>query len=417
MVLCDPTPVERLQSRRLVAMSTGARRWPEGRITSLQLNAEAQVFGGGRLRVRVDISGHSEAMSLWIRLGGQRFELPLEDGRSDSELELPEVQWWWPRGYGAQLRYPVLVSLVAPDGHVVDAEHRQVGFRWVQWLEPEVAGGPGVLVVNGAPVRVRGVSWRTASGGSELDGLEQLAAANANLLRIAGCRDDAFYDRCDELGLLAWQDLPDGDAGQFRRGAPLDLARVAHHPSVVLLTGADAERIVADVAPQVSYRPIAPVASHQWRPSAPTPADDGELRTQLTRQRGGSHWWAGVLVDCPGDPDDEFCEVLRDAYADRALTLQPTADGLVATVVNDTATRLSGRLRLRLLSTAGVVIAAGEEDVEVAARRNGVIPVPEHIAAADGSGGFVEAELAGLRDQCALASVPTSRRPVRTSAG
>lgn len=410
MVLCDPTPVERLQSRRLVSVPAGGRRWPEGRITKLQLDAEAMVFGGGRLRLRVDVAGNAESR-LWVRLAGQRFELSIGNGRADSELDLPEVQWWWPRGYGAQTRYPVLVSLVTPDGRVVDAEHRQVGFRWVQWAEPQDTGEPGLLVVNGVPVRVRGLTWTAGGAEPAHNRLDRIAAANANLVRVAGYQEDDFYDRCDELGLLTWQDLGARAPDELRPALP-DLTRIAHHPSLVLLSGAETpeEHLLADLAPQVPYRSACPVRTSPAPPNAPRLAA-GDLRTDLTRQRCDPRWWGGVLVDGPDAPDQEFYELVGAAYADRMLALRPIADGLVATVVNDTAARLTGRLRFRRLSADGTVIAASDVDVEVAARRNGVIRVPERLLTpAREPGGFVRAELGGLRDQYALDPVAAISR-------
>ncbi len=84
-------------------------------------------------------------------------------------------------------------------------------------VAPDKHGGPFVLSVNGKPIYVRGANWipddafvtrlnRSTYATASSDALD----AGMNLLRVWGggiYETDDFYDICDELGVLVWQDF------------------------------------------------------------------------------------------------------------------------------------------------------------------------------------------------------------------
>ena len=74
-------------------------------------------------------------------------------------VSVPDVELWWPAGYGEQPLYDVEVRLAA-SGVVLDEAHRRVGFRTVAWdSTPDDAGTPFTLHVNDVPVFVKGANW------------------------------------------------------------------------------------------------------------------------------------------------------------------------------------------------------------------------------------------------------------------
>lgn len=132
-----------------------------------------------------------------VSLGPVAVDVGLVDGRGTARLELPDVRAWWPHTHGTPSLYDVRVT------HG-DAElaHRRVGFRTLQ----NVSADSLALEVNGVPVFVRGAVWTPGS----LDALDEAVALGLNLVRVSGIsayEADAFHARCDELGLLVWQDL------------------------------------------------------------------------------------------------------------------------------------------------------------------------------------------------------------------
>ncbi len=133
-----------------------------------------------------------------------------DDGRAvvETRFHVPRARLWWPHTHGDQ---PLaMVRLVAGDD-VVDVA--SVGFRTVR---AERGDGGFTLVVNGEPVFCRGANWTPpdavalrATPDAVRDSLQKVVAAGMNMVRISGdstYEDSAFWDVCDELGILVWQD-------------------------------------------------------------------------------------------------------------------------------------------------------------------------------------------------------------------
>lgn len=123
-------------------------------------------------------------------------------------LHLQEVERWWPHTHGDQHLYPVTLDV---DGATLSLG--SVGFRT---LELDRAGGAFTLKVNGTEIFCRGACWGApdavsfAAAPHEVKSSVRMARdAGMNMLRVAGytCyEDDVFWEACDELGVLVWQD-------------------------------------------------------------------------------------------------------------------------------------------------------------------------------------------------------------------
>jgi beta-mannosidase len=167
-----------------------------------------------------------------------------------ASLCLAQVQRWWPAGHGEQVLYPV--ALLA-DG--ASTPLGQVGFRQVA-VDRGADGRGFTLVVNGQPVFARGAVFTPPDmchPGGEAgvpERLRQLADMGANMVRVAGpfCyQSPAFFEACDALGLMVWQDLmlanfdyPLGDPTflhTLEREVQAQLGPLAAHPSLVVVCG------------------------------------------------------------------------------------------------------------------------------------------------------------------------------------
>jgi beta-mannosidase len=163
--------------------------------------------------------GTSEEATVTVHVGGTSTEMTVVTGTESVAVTstIDEVDRWWPRGYGDQPLYDVTVSLATATGQV-DAWQGRVGFRTVTLdTAPDENGSPFILSVNGRPIYVRGANWipddafvtrltRETYERSIRDAVD----ANLNLLRVWGggiYESDDFYDSCDELGILVWQDF------------------------------------------------------------------------------------------------------------------------------------------------------------------------------------------------------------------
>ncbi len=129
-----------------------------------------------------------------------------------AELEVPAAQRWWPNGHGSQPRYPVRLRLIV-DGESHELSLDSVAFRSIS---ADTSAGRFALLVNGLEIRCRGACWTPADVVSlandelTLQTVEQARVAGMNMLRVGGTmiyESDAFYEACDQAGILVWQDF------------------------------------------------------------------------------------------------------------------------------------------------------------------------------------------------------------------
>lgn len=246
---------------REVANEALTRRLAPGeleRLTLQEASAEpvrvrAHVVGGvGVVEITGDVSGRVHASALdyaTLVVGDARAELVCDGTRVSGRLELDGVPLWWPHTHGPQPRLPARLETSAGDVSLGPLAFRTMAL--------DTAGGRFVLSVNGVPVFCRGAVWTTVdvvaltSTPSEYRRVLGLVKeAGMNMVRLSGTlfyEDDAFYEACDELGILVWQDFmfanmdyPIGDA-KFRasveREARQLLERLSSRACIALFCG------------------------------------------------------------------------------------------------------------------------------------------------------------------------------------
>ncbi|MGL4649409.1 MAG: glycoside hydrolase family 2 protein, partial [Caldilineaceae bacterium] len=218
--------------------------------------------GAVTLQVAATVLGDSAA-AVEVRVtapDGQVFssEGALHAGRAQVALPLENPELWWPNGLGAQPLYAVEVRLIDGAGEVCDSALRRVGLRTLALQQEPDAWGTGfVFVVNGVPIFAKGANWIPAdSFPSRVSSehyahlLTSAAAAHMNMIRVWGggiYEDERFYDLCDTLGLLVWQDFlfscsvyPFTDSDFLANVAAEvaeNVARLRHRPSLALWCG------------------------------------------------------------------------------------------------------------------------------------------------------------------------------------
>ncbi|MFI8258824.1 glycoside hydrolase family 2 protein [Streptomyces filamentosus] len=210
-----------------------------------------------RVRTARTDSGAGRPLTLRATVAGVVAETSFEGAETVLRLEVPEPELWWPRGYGAQPLYGLDVELRDGAGTPLDAWSRRIGFRTVTVDRSPDAHGTGfTFVVNGVRIFARGVNWipddvlpSRITPERYRTRLAQAADANVDLVRIWGggiYEDDAFYDACDELGLMVWQDFlfacaayPEEQPlrGEVEAEARDNVVRLMPHPSLVLWNG------------------------------------------------------------------------------------------------------------------------------------------------------------------------------------
>ena len=136
---------------------------------------------------------------------------------------------WWPHNHGKQPVYTLNVSFLK-NGKIADTIVKKIGFRrvklvvnegvwdkdWVAAVRP--ADAPMTLEINNKRIFVKGSNWvppemcrAQLKRETVKELLTMLREANMNALRMWGggyIHPDFFYDMCDELGVLVWQEFP-----------------------------------------------------------------------------------------------------------------------------------------------------------------------------------------------------------------
>ncbi|WP_128513703.1 beta-mannosidase [Tabrizicola thermarum] len=169
-----------------------------------------QVHSRGQVEVRLTVDATSEDVT--ASLCGVTQTAPVVGGVAKLSLVIRDPVLWWPAGQGAQ----VLHELVLTGGGATSV--KWIGLRDMRLVsEPDAAGRSFGVQVNGRAVFARGANWIPADAlfgritRAAVRGLLQSAVdANMNMIRVWGggrYEPDWFYDLCDELGLMVWQDF------------------------------------------------------------------------------------------------------------------------------------------------------------------------------------------------------------------
>ena len=241
--------------------------WHSARIASVRplVDVNADRDGGGVtgvLRAHVEVqraAGNLDRLTVDVQVAGIRAEARLAADRSGAvvDVAVPDARLWWPRGYGGQPLYPLTVTLRSAAGRVMDDWQGRVGFRAVAVdSTPDEHGTPFTVVVNGQPIFTRGVNWipddpfpSRVHRAQYVERLTQASELHANLVRVWGggiFESDDFYDVCDELGLLVWQDFLFNCAcyaeeeplrGEIVAEASEAVTRLSPHPSLAIWNG------------------------------------------------------------------------------------------------------------------------------------------------------------------------------------
>jgi beta-mannosidase len=279
---------------------------------------QGAITGDARVRVRAP-SGKLIAES------GRKISVDAGAQPETIEISIADPELWWPNGMGDQPLYSVSTSVFGCEVSV------KVGFRHLQLRrEPDEFGESFEFVINDVPVFAKGANWipidalpGRASDTRARELVTSAAEANMNMLRVWGggaYERDAFYDACDELGLLVWQDFMFACAlypseRWFLESVDSEVThqveRLKHHPSIALWCGnnenvgalgwypeakADRDRYVVDYdrlyEGVIGERARALDSSRPFWPSSPSRGLRDYSDGWTSDDRGDVHCWS-----------------------------------------------------------------------------------------------------------------------------
>lgn len=266
LIFSSPTPSKTLRKAYFAFGESGAPYLPDmGIFRKIEIVAfnhkiisdvtvkQTHTEGAVRLDLTVNTVGYddmSRAVATLTSPAGNVYFCGFVGGEGTITVTDPNL--WWPNGLGMQNLYKLNVNLYS-DSDLEDTYEMKIGLRTVSFANDD---GGLRLMVNGAPVFVMGGEYMAEdvilprlSEKRTRALLDNAKQANCNAIFIHGSGlypENYFFDGCDELGLLAFLELPlcDSDTPDdrdFKDGVKAEirdnLARIAHHPSLSVIVG------------------------------------------------------------------------------------------------------------------------------------------------------------------------------------
>lgn len=181
---------------------------------------------------------------------------------------LPKINLWWPNGYGNPALYSSELFLLNKNEQIIEQRIRNVGFRRVRlimneklWQDESIfpktrSVAPITIEINNRRIFAKGSNWvhpEVFVGliTPELYRKQLMLAkeANFNILRVWGggiTNKEVFFDICDELGIMVWQEFPlacnnytddDKYLKVLEQEARSIIGRIKMHPCLTIWSG------------------------------------------------------------------------------------------------------------------------------------------------------------------------------------
>lgn len=226
-------------------------------LKSATVVAHAEIQGDNVSRVRFELSSLDGSTSSVVASETVDVTSPAASASATFQLENPAL--WYPIRYGKQPLYSLKATLLDAADRETDTASKRIGIRKAELVQQPLEDQPGTSFffrINNIPVFCGGSDWIPAdsfipriSRDRYYDWIRLLADGNQLMVRVWGggiYEEPAFYEACDELGILVWQDFMFGCGNypawpalldSIRREADANLRLLRHHPSLVIWAG------------------------------------------------------------------------------------------------------------------------------------------------------------------------------------
>lgn len=171
---------------------------------------------------------------------------------SQQDITLPQQQLlhphlWWPNGYGEQFLYSCTLSF-----EKATPVTQKFGVRKVS-SDTTALNGPMRLYVNNVPILLKGGNWGMSDYMLKVRGkdyeprIRMHKDMHFNMIRnwTGEVTDNAFYEYCDQYGIMVWDDFWLNNLGgidslpMFKDNVVEKLKKFRNHPSIVIWCGAN----------------------------------------------------------------------------------------------------------------------------------------------------------------------------------
>ncbi|MFM7824028.1 MAG: glycoside hydrolase family 2 protein, partial [Bacteroidota bacterium] len=210
------------------------------------------------MNARIELGVNAKHAEVVLKVEGafKQFEVDGNDTVVDITFRVLNPKLWWPKGLGEQNQYDFKVLAYA-DGFLVDSSVVRTGIRTAELImEPDNYGTSFYFKINGKRIFAQGANYvpqRLLPGivgdADKVRLLSDAASVGMNMLRVWGggvYEHDRFYEICDSLGLMVWQDFmfacsmyPSDSLFMSNVEAEVQyqVKRLRNHPSLVVWCG------------------------------------------------------------------------------------------------------------------------------------------------------------------------------------
>ncbi|KAF7961098.1 hypothetical protein EAE96_000765 [Botrytis aclada] len=213
------------------------------------------------LVAKADVQGEASQVKFDITLDGELVAsktVTSSEGHATHAFTIEDPALWFPIRYGKQPLYDLTATLIHNDANI-STQTKRFGLRRAELVQDPLKDQPGTSFffrINNIPIFCGGSDWIPAdnfipriSKEKYHDWVKLVADGNQFMIRVWGggiFEEQAFYDACDELGILVWQDFMFG-CGNYpafpdflssvKREAEENVKLLRHHPSIVIWAG------------------------------------------------------------------------------------------------------------------------------------------------------------------------------------
>ncbi|MFQ5770435.1 MAG: glycoside hydrolase family 2 protein, partial [bacterium] len=255
-----------------------------------------------------------------VHLNGTKKEVKVSEDFISVPFEITDPELWWPAGYGEQKLYNLKVEVFL-NGRKQDERLLKFAIRKVELIqEKDQWGHSFYFKINNTPIFCKGANWIPADSfiprvtNEKYRELLQLAReANMNMIRIWGggiYEQNIFYELCDELGFLVWQDFMFAcgaypEYPEFKENVSQEIEsivkRLRNHPSIVIWCGNNENEWIWQRSTGESYKKmpgynlfheLIPEICHKLDPSRPYwPSTPFGGEHPNSPEQGNRHQW------------------------------------------------------------------------------------------------------------------------------
>jgi len=211
---------------RMVGMGIWREAWIEV-LSGPRIGATQVAWDGSKLHFAAEVDRAGRVMLLLSKDGRViADDEQTVEGAYQVSIPIEQPDLWYPNGVGAQPLYEIDLFTLTEEGERADHRHLRTGLRSLTYRTAAGASPsslPYLPVINGVPVYIKGVNCvpmelmtGTESPEKRRHMLQLVKNMGCNLVRVWGggiIENEDFYDLCDEMGLMVWQEMPQSSSG------------------------------------------------------------------------------------------------------------------------------------------------------------------------------------------------------------